>query len=62
MTLSYNLDPDILPLDLHTKIQVHTSVFSAARVVTPTHGKIDDTKTIMITPVTSEMWGVKLYT
>ncbi len=34
MTLTYELDLDILPLDLDAKIQVRTSVRSAVRVVT----------------------------
>ena len=37
MTLSYKLDLDIHPLDLHTKIQVCMSVCLAVRVVTRTH-------------------------
>ncbi len=31
MTLTYKPDLDILPLDLHTKIQVHMSVYSAVK-------------------------------
>ncbi len=37
MTLTYKLDLDILPLDLHAEIQVCMSVRSAMRVVTHTH-------------------------
>ena len=37
MTLTFGLDLDILPLDLHAKIQVLMSVRSAVRVVTDTH-------------------------
>ena len=36
MTLTYEVHLDILPLDLHAKIQVRTSVRSAVRVVTDT--------------------------
>ncbi len=37
MTLTFELDLDVLPLDLHTKIQVCMSVRLAVRVVTHTH-------------------------
>ena len=37
LPLAYDLDLDVLPLDLHAKIQVQTSVRSAVRVVTDTH-------------------------
>ena len=59
MTLTYKLDLDILPLDLHTEIQVHMSVRLAVRVVTDrqTHRHTDDVKTI--TPDTSQTRGVK---
>ncbi len=59
MTLTYKLDLDIHPLDLHAKIQVCMSVRSAGRVRrthTQTHKHTDDVKTI--TPITSEMWVV----
>ncbi len=36
MTLTFELDLDIFPLDLHTKIQVCMSVRLAMRVVTHT--------------------------
>ncbi len=51
MTLTYGIDLDILPLDLHTKEQVCTFVCSAMRVFTDrqTHTHTDDVKTI--TPV-----------
>ena len=54
MTLTYELDLDILPLDRHTKIQVRMSVRLAVRVVTDTH--TEDVKTI--TPDMSQTWGV----
>ncbi len=54
LTFTYELDLDILPLDLHTKIQVCMSVNSAVRVVT--HRKTDDAKTV--TPNMSQTWGV----
>ncbi len=47
MTLTYKLDLDILPLDVHTKDQVCMFVRSAVRVFTDRH--TDDVKTI--TPV-----------
>ena len=62
MTLTYKLDLDILPLDLHAKIQVCTSVRSVVRVVTDrqthTHTQTYDVKTI--TPDMSETWGVTI--
>ncbi len=54
MTLTYKLDLDVLPLDLHAEIQVRMSVLLAMRVVTDTH--TDDAKTI--TSDTSQTWGV----
>ena len=48
MTLTYELDLDILPLDLHTKIQVRMFVRSAVRVVTHTNNVKS------ITPVADE--------
>ena len=48
MTLTFELDLDILPLDLHAEIQVCTSVRSAVRA-RHTHRQNDDAKTI--TPV-----------
>ena len=46
--MTYKLDLDILPFDLHAKIQVRTSVRSAVRVVTDRHtyGRTHDVKTI----------------
>ncbi len=41
LTLIFELDLDILPLDLHAKIQVRMSVRSARRVVTHTHTHTD---------------------
>ncbi len=61
MTLTYKLDLNILPLDLHAKIQVHMSVRSARivrRTDTHTHRQTKDVKTI--TPITSETWGVNI--
>ncbi len=43
MTLTFELDLDILPLDLHIEIQVFMSVCLAVRVVTDTH---TDTQTM----------------
>ncbi len=66
MTLTFTLDLDILPLDLHAEIQVFMSVRLAKRVVT--HGHTDrqthDVKTI--TPVADagcnkHMTGVKSF-
>ncbi len=37
MTLTYKLDLDIIPLDLHTKDQVYMFVRSAVRVFTDTY-------------------------
>ena len=57
--LTYDLDLDILSLDLHTQIQVYMSVRLAgiARWTdTQTHRHIDDVKTI--TPDTWRMWSV----
>ena len=59
MSLTYELDLDILPFDPHAKIQVRMSVCSAIilrRTDTQTHTQTDNTKTI--TPITSETWGV----
>ncbi len=55
MTLTYELDLDILPFDLHAKSQVHMSVRLTMRVVTDrqTH----NIKTI--TPDTSQNLGCK---
>ncbi len=50
MTLTFKLDLDILPLDLHAEIQVCTSVRSAVRARhTHTDRQNDDAKTV--TPV-----------
>ena len=50
MTLTFELDLDILPLDLHTKIQFCMSVRLVVRVVTHRHTQTDrhtdDVKTI----------------
>ncbi len=54
MTLTFKLDLNILPLDLHAKIQVLKSVRLAVRVVTDTHTGYVKT----ITPNTSQSWGV----
>ena len=65
MTLTYKLDLDILPLDLHAQIQVSMSVLSAVRVVTDTHTQgftdtqTDDVKTI--TPNTSQTCGLTIW-
>ena len=58
MTLTYKLYLDILPLDLHTQIQVRMPVRLALKVVTDrqTHTHRDGVKTI--TPDTSQTWGV----
>ena len=49
MTLTYELDLDILPPDQHTKDQVCMFVRSAMRVFTDRQTDTDDVKTI--TPV-----------
>ena len=36
MTLTYRLDLDMLPIDLHAKIKVHMYVHLAVRAVTDT--------------------------
>ncbi len=61
MTLTYKLDLGILPLDLHAKTQIRTSVRSAVRVVKDrhTHRQTDDAKTI--TTDTSEMWSINIW-
>ncbi len=58
MTLTFKLDLDILPLDLHTEIQVCMSVRLAVRVVThtQTHKRCQNYYTRHVTYVT---WGVK---
>ncbi len=58
MTLTSELDLDILPFDVHAKIQVRMSIRLIVRVVThtQTHTHTDDVKTI--TPDTSQTWGV----
>ncbi len=61
MTLTFELDLDIRPLDLHTKIQVCMSVRLDVRVVTHTH---TDTQThkrcqnYYTRHVTYVTWGV----
>ncbi len=64
MTLTYDLDLDILPLDLHTEIQVRMSVRLAVRVVTDrhTHRHTDDVKTITPNTSQTQTWGVKMKT
>ncbi len=67
MTLTFELDIDILALDLYTEIQVCMSFRLAVRVVTHTQTDrqidrhTDDVKTI--TPDTSQCvtWGVKMW-
>ncbi len=49
MTLTFELDLDILPPDLNAEIQVRMSVRYDMRVVTHTHTQTHDVKTI--TPV-----------
>ncbi len=44
-TLTYKLDLDILPLDLHAKIQIRTSVRSAG-IARRTDRQTNDVKTI----------------
>ena len=59
MALTFGLELDILPLDIHAKIQVCMSVRSAVRVRRTdghTDTQTDNAKTI--TPITSETWGV----
>ncbi len=46
MTLNFELDLGILPLDLYTEIQVYMSVRLAVRVVTHRDTHTDDVKTI----------------
>ncbi len=64
MTLTYELDLDILPLDLHAKIQVCMSVRSAVRVVT--HGHTDTqththTMSKLLHPTRHKVtWGVMI--
>ncbi len=61
MTLTFELDLDVFPLDLHAKIQVHTSANSAfivRRTDEQTDKRTHDAKTI--TPDMSEMWGVMI--
>ncbi len=61
MTLTFKLDLDILPFDLHTEIQVCMSDRLAMRVVTHrhTHTHTDNVKTII--PGTSQTWGVMIF-
>ena len=51
MTLTFELDLDILPLDLHAKIQVCMSVCLVRRVVTHTHTDRQTHNVETITPV-----------
>ncbi len=67
MTLTFELDLDILPLDIHTEIQVCMSVRLAVRVVTHTHTHTHtDTHThkrcqnYYTRHVTYVTWGVKM--
>ncbi len=57
VTLTFELDLDILTLDLYAKIHVCMSVHSAVRVVTDRH--TDYVKTITCISVVSQMSGVK---
>ncbi len=57
LTLTSELDLDILPLDLHAKIQVRMTVRSAVRV-RQTHRQTHTYDVKTITPVTSETRGV----
>ena len=57
MILPYELDLDILPLDLHDEIQVRTSVHSTVRVVTA-HRQTRDVKTITLD--TLQMWDLMI--
>ncbi len=64
MTLTFELDLDILPLDLHTKNQVCMSVRSTVRVVTHTHtARVTEThrrcQNYYTRHVTYVTWGVK---
>ncbi len=45
MSLTHNLDLDIVPLDLHAEIQVRMFDRLAMRVLTDTHRHTDDVKT-----------------
>ena len=58
MTVTFELDLYILPLDLHAKIQAYSSVCSAVRA-RQAHLHTNDVKTI--TPNTSQMWGVIIF-
>ena len=49
MTFTYELDLDILPLDLHIKNQVCMFVRSAVRVVTDTHRRCQNYYTPSLT-------------
>ncbi len=59
MTLTYKLDLDILPLDIHANFQVVCLSVQLGEWDRQTDTQTDDTKTI--TPVTSEMWGVIMF-
>ncbi len=63
MTLTFELDLDILPFDLHAEFQVRTSVRSDVRVVTDTHTDTHtDTQTMskLLHPPLSLTRGVKI--
>ena len=62
MTLTYQLDPDILPLEIPAKIQVLYVCPFRRESETDGHtdGQTDDAKTITL--ITSETWGVKIPT
>ena len=51
MTLTYKLDLDILPLDLHAKIQVSMYIRLYVRVVTQTHRQCQNYYTRHVTDV-----------
>ena len=58
MTLTYKLDLDIVPFDLHAKIQVHMSVRLAVRVVTDTHTQTDNVTMSKLLHPTRQRRGV----
>ena len=55
LTLTYELELDILPLDRHAKIQVHMSVRSANKA-RRTDRQTHHVKSL--TPIMSETWDV----
>ncbi len=58
MTLTYKLDLDTLPLDLHAKNKDCLSVRSSAIMVTDRQTLRHPADVKTITPITSETWGV----